>query len=563
MRFKLVIFIILLYPTIMKSQNASATLGNITSCAGENVLVPVDVTGFIDVGAMTIYISFDTNSCQFLSLQNINPEIPGSISVNSANGQVNVAYSYVIPFNIIEGKLFDLSFTFLGDSTSLPFLPGTEIANSNLEVIPLDTYPGSISTGLQIINQPDSVQSYPDNDVIFRVTSLGNPNYQWQENTGSGWTDLQNNSTYTGVDSDTLTVHDVSLDFNGYTYRCELSSGNCTAITDTALLEVALAFPAASLGFISSCPDNQVFEPLNVGDFFDVIEFTFNISFDTADLAFQDLANINPVLSVGDMSVAPMMIPPGISIHWTSTDPISISSDKLFDLKFDYSHQENVFAFEAGTEALNSFSNPINITLNNGIITQYSVPLITIQPQNDTVTEPQDAHFSLTASGVTGYQWQKSTDGGNSWTDLSDNPPYFNVHTSELTISPAVYSMNENRFSCRLQGINCISYSGTAILTVDTLTYISSNGTQASVLVYPVPCREVVMVELPDNSTYDLARIFDAQGKLQLSSTIDRNSSAKMGINVSSLPQGLYILSLEGTNEGKIITELKKIMKTN
>jgi hypothetical protein len=549
---------------IMKSQNATATLGNISSCAGENVLVPVDVTNFIDVGAMTIYISFDTNSSQFLSLQNINPAIPGSLSVNSSNGQVNIAYSYVIPFNIIEGKLFDLGFTFLGDSTSLPFLPGTEIANSNLEVIPLDTYPGSIYPGLQIITQPDSVQSYPDNDVIFRVTSLGNPNYQWQENSGSGWTDLQNNSTYSGVDNDTLTVHDVSIDFNGYTYRCELTSGNCSALTDTALLEVALAFPAASLGYVSSCPENQVMVPLNVGDFFDVIDFTFNISFDTADLDYLGLANINPILAPGNLVTTPLITPPGISIHWASTQPVTIASDKLFDLKFDYAYENNPLLFEDGTEVLNSFLNPIDVTLNNGIVTQNEIPLIIAQPHNDTVTEPQDAHFSLTASGVTGYQWQKSNDGGNSWTDLSDIPPYYNVHTSELTISPALYSMNEDMFSCRLQGDYCINYSDAAILTVDTLTYISSNGMNSSVLVYPVPCRDFVMVELPGNSSYDMIRIFDAQGKLHFSSVIDRNASGKkMGFDLSGLQEGIYFLGLQGINDGNIITDFKKIMKIN
>ncbi len=81
--------------------------------------------------------------------------------------------------------------------------------------------------------------------MIFRVTSLGIPDYQWQENTGSGWNDLQNNQIYSGVNNDTLTIYDVPLSFNGYTYRCLLSAGNCTVISDTALLEVALAFPGS------------------------------------------------------------------------------------------------------------------------------------------------------------------------------------------------------------------------------------------------------------------------------------------------------------------------------
>ncbi len=98
MRFKLAILILILQPIIMKSQNATATIGNITSCAGDTVLAPVDVTNFIDVGAMTIYIGYDTNAAEFLSLQNINSAIPGGISFNAVNGQLGIAYSNPNPF---------------------------------------------------------------------------------------------------------------------------------------------------------------------------------------------------------------------------------------------------------------------------------------------------------------------------------------------------------------------------------------------------------------------------------------------------------------------------------
>ena len=248
MRFNLAIILILIIPHVMKSQNATATLENELSCSGDTVLVAMDVTDFIDVAAMTIYVGYDTNQAEFLSLQNINPAITGFLSANAANGQVGIAYSSVNSFTLTSGKLFDLRFGFSGDSTLLPFNPGTEIANSNLELIPLDTYPGSISNGMSIIDQPDSVQAYPDNDVMFFVTATGNITYQWQENTGNGWNNLQNNSTYSGVNSDTLNIYDVPLSFDGFTYRCLLSAGNCSDTTQVALLEVAVAYPSALLG---------------------------------------------------------------------------------------------------------------------------------------------------------------------------------------------------------------------------------------------------------------------------------------------------------------------------
>jgi hypothetical protein len=564
MRIKIVILILLLQPVIMKSQNATATIGNITSCAGESVLVPFDVTDFNDVGAMTIYIGYDTNAAEFLSIQNINPDIPGSLSFNAMNGQVSIAYSYVTPFYITGEKLFDLSFSFLGDSTLLPFNPGTEIANSNLEIIPLDTYTGSISNSIQLINQPDSVQSYPDNDVTFKVTSLGSPNYQWQENTGSGWTDLQNNDVYSGVNTDSLTIYDVPLSFNGYIYRCELTADECTVISDVALLEVALAFPAATLGYISSCPENTILEPVLVGDFFDVIEFTFNISFDTTSLDFLQIENIHPGLIPGNLTVSPLLNPPGLVIHWNHTTPVSIISDKLFDLKFDYDSQSHVFAFEDGTVVLNSFSNPINITLNNGAITQYALPLITSQPQNDTVIELQVASFSVEASGTDNYLWLVSTDDGNSWTDLTNTPPYTNVNTPVLTISPAVYSMNEYQYACLLGNEFCTVFSTAALLVVDTLTYINIHEGKFTVQVYPVPFKDKIHLSLPDGSPYSQISIFNTDGIRLFSANIRQQlNQAEVELDLSSLSNGLFLLKLTGTLNGKTVTEQKKIIKTN
>jgi hypothetical protein len=564
MRIKLVIFIILLYPMLTKSQNATATLGNYTSCAGENVLVPMDVTDFNDVGAMTIYISYDTNSAEFISLININPAIPGFVSYNGSNGLISIAYSYTVPFYITGEKLFDLSFTFLGDSTLLSFLPGTEIANTILEVIPLDTFNGSIFNSIQIVNQPDSVQSYPNNDVIFRVTSLGNPEYQWQVNTGSGWNNLQNSSIYTGVNNDTLFINNVPLSFNGYLYRCELTADACVVISDTALLEVALAFPVASLGYISSCPGNELAEPLLAGDFFDVIEFTFNISFDTTSLTYLDLVNIHPDLQTGNLTVEPIVTPAGISVHWTDLTPVSITSGKLFDLMFSYEDMDHVFAFEAGTEVLNSFLNPIDITLNNGEITQYEIPVIISQPLNDSVTEPNEAHFETEASGTITYQWTLSTDGGASWTDLDNTPPYFNVNSSLLTINPAVFSMNGYQFACRLGSEQCSVTSVAASLFVDTLTFIGMPGEIQSINVYPVPFHDMLKISISGKSDYNTINIYDTRGTIVYSSGLNNpDHSDNLTLNLTGLHEGLFFLEMTGMHDGKLSKINKKILKIN
>ena len=564
MRFKLAIILTLLIPNIMKSQNATATIEDALSCSGDTTLVAVDVTNFIDVAAMTLFIGYDTNAAEFLSLQNVHPAVTGFLNTNATNGQVGIAYSSINPFNITSGKLFDLKFVFSGDSSYLPFENGTEIANSDLEIIPLDTFPGSISNGIVIIDQPDSVQAYPDNDVLFTVTTTGNVTYQWQENPGNGWFDLQNNSTYAGVDNDTLMVYDVALSFNGFLYRCLLTSGNCSDTSGIALLEVALAFPVATLGIVQSCPDMSVLEPLYVGDFFDVIEFTFNISYDTSNLEFQELSNLNPLLDPSDITVSIFNSPPGVSVHWEDPNPVSITSGKLFDLNFFYQGQNITLAFEDGTEVLNSFSNPINITLTDGHINQFELPVITQQPQDITVTEGDDAYFEVVATGASSYQWQVSINGGSTWTNLTNSPPYYNVTAQEMTISPVALGMNENLYACIIGNENCAVISDYAELTVDSLNSLGENiESIMDVIVRPNPFTDHLNLYNSINCSDLQIRIYNTNGLLVYSEMHQQNIPLEVGIDLSHLNNGLYLLKVTGKIQEKYINETKKIIKTN
>jgi hypothetical protein len=560
MRIRLIISIIILLPLFMKSQNATATLGNVASCVGANTLVPLVVTDFNNIGAMTIYISYDTNAAEFLSIQNINPAIPGSVTFNAYDGQVSIAYSCPTPFFISGESLFDLDFTYLGDSTSLTFNPGTEIADINLDIVPLDTYPGSISTSIQIIAQPDSVQSYPDHDVLFRVLSSGDINFQWQENTGTNWNNLQNSNTYQGVTNDTLIITDVPLSFNGNLYRCVLTAGNCSENTTPALLEVADAFPVATLGMVYSCPENQIQEPVFVGDFFDVIEFNFNITFDTTALAYIQLQNISSDLAAGILTVQPLSNLPGITIHWLNLSPISLTNAKLFDVEFSYHSQNQSINFTQGTFVINSSSNFIDITLNNGSVQQNPVPNITSQPVDETVMELEDAQFSIISDGTDEYRWMISTDAGNSWNYLDNTPPFFDVNTSDLTISPVDYSMNDDLFTCRLANADCAIVSESALLTVDTLTDISDGLINEGIFVYPLPFKNELHVNLDVNSTYNCGFIINLEGKICYT-LFNISGKKELTVDLSGLPQGMYILKLNGLKNENEINYQKPIIK--
>lgn len=548
---------------MIKSQNATATIEDALSCAGDTALVAVDVTDFIDVAAMSIFIGYDTNHVDFLSLKNIHPSITGNIFANATDGEIGIAYSSVTGFTINSGKLFDLEFNVFGDTSYLPFNEGTEIANSSLENIPVETFPGSISNGLVIIDQPDSVQAYPDTDVVFAIAVAGTPVLQWQENTGSGWTDLQNNSTYSGVNSDTLMIFDIPLSFNGNLYRCELTAGNCSSISDIALLEVATAYPAATLGYTLSCPEEQVNEPLYVGDFNDVIEFTFNISYNDNNLDFIGLENIHPDLMPGNLTTVPMS-PSGISIQWNHTSPVSIASGLLFNLIFDYSGNNNILAFESGSQALNSFSNAISLTLTDGQIVQYDVPQISQQPQNDTVNAGEDAQFQVIATDAITYQWMVSADSGLTWNYLDEAIPYYNTNSQALTISPASFSLNHHLYACIIESEHCQTNSDAAILTVDTLSSVAGLDNSFVLALHPNPFRDALWVS--SSVTFDkiIFSLYNLTGKLIWKTEIFSASGGNnIKVTLPDLSQGFYVAELTGISNGQSYREMKKIMKIN
>lgn len=55
--------------------------------------------------------------------------------------------------------------------------------------------------------------------------------YQWQVNTGSGFTNLSNNANYAGTGTGTLQINNAPSSWNGFQYRCVVDGNNSTVFT--------------------------------------------------------------------------------------------------------------------------------------------------------------------------------------------------------------------------------------------------------------------------------------------------------------------------------------------
>lgn len=88
---------------------------------------------------------------------------------------------------------------------------------------------------------PASISGQPTNAVAclgantsFTVTATGSGlSYQWRVNTGSGFTNIVNGGIYSGATSATLTLTNVAVGNNGYSYQCVVN--DCTTSNNATL----------------------------------------------------------------------------------------------------------------------------------------------------------------------------------------------------------------------------------------------------------------------------------------------------------------------------------------
>ena len=113
-----------------------------------------------------------------------------------------------------------------------------------------------------------------------------------------------------------------------------------------------------------------------------------------------------------------------------------------------------------------------SITSTHGELTVLRVINITTQPQSQGVIEGGTATFNIVASitsGVLGYQWQKSTNSGNSWSNI--NGANSATYTTPATVFPTTPS---EQFRCVLTNSNATTLtSDAATLTVNESEFVS------------------------------------------------------------------------------------------
>ncbi len=87
-----------------------------------------------------------------------------------------------------------------------------------------------------IVSQPSNQLVVSGSTAIFTVSASGGSTLQWQTNLGLGYQNLSNAGQYSGVNTLTLIVSNVSATNNNQTFRCVVGSGLCADTTNEVTL---------------------------------------------------------------------------------------------------------------------------------------------------------------------------------------------------------------------------------------------------------------------------------------------------------------------------------------
>jgi len=136
-----------------------------------------------------------------------------------------------------------------------------------------------VNAPVTITTQPISVSTTSTGTASYTVLATGTGNtYQWQQNSGSGFTNISNggtNPTYAGATSSVLTISNPPLSMSGYSYQCIVSNPCATVTTSgtsTITVTTALTCPYLISAVINSCDGcadegNNEFLVLNTGSY--------------------------------------------------------------------------------------------------------------------------------------------------------------------------------------------------------------------------------------------------------------------------------------------------------
>ncbi len=291
----------------------------------------------------------------------------------------------------------------------------------------------------EIITQPGDTTTCEMLNVAFTVDvgDTDTPFLQWEEFDGSDWNTLTDGGNYIGTHSTELKVFAVDSAMTGFRYRVRVQ-GECEPeeLSDEATLIVESA-PDIWVQPVDStiCEgDNAAFEIMATGT---TIDYFWQVD---EGGGFGDITDSDD----------------GVYAGWDS-DMLELTAP------------DRDFNFNKYRVRVEGACVPLAIS-NLAILYVQTPPEIQDQPSQDTICEFENATFTVDVTGQgLAYQWQESADGGNNWTDMTDEGLVIGSTSPSMTIFSVDRSYDGTMYQVVITGTCGLPVTSDAVLlTVET-----------------------------------------------------------------------------------------------
>jgi len=287
-----------------------------------------------------------------------------------------------------------------------------------------------VSSQAVVTSHPIDVVRQGGDDAEFNVIVTGESTvtYQWQvsDDDTVTWTDLENGSYYSGVNTTTLSLTAVTEDIDGFYYRLKVLTpslvcadpvySNAAKLTakddsDGDGIDNNFDLDSDNDGILNTVEDPTLdTDGDGTPDYLD-LDSDGDGCYDVVEAGYDD-PDGDGRPGTGD----PVIIP---GIGMVDAHPYGVTDEHDSD-------DNGVKDWQEAGGPLTSITNPSNVVSSQG--------------KSETFT------VSGTAVSPISYQWQTSEDNGTTWANILESVPYSGTDMATLTIDPISTTMNSNLF---------------------------------------------------------------------------------------------------------------------
>jgi hypothetical protein len=306
---------------------------------------------------------------------------------------------------------------------------------------------------------PTSTTINSGGNTSFISSATGNPvpTEQWQVSTDGGdtFSNITDGGVYSGTASATLSITGATTDMNGYEYRNLFTNGSNTATTTPSTLTV---------DFAPTITTNPTSSTINTGS-----STTFTVA-----AAGNPTPSVQWQVSTDGGNNFNNLTDGGI-YSGSATSTLTVTEATLTENGYEYRAIFSNTLFDAGE--------PTTATTAAATLTVTAAPVVGVNPTSATINAGGNTSFISSATGnpTPTEQWQVSTNGGATFSNITNGGVYSGATSPTMAITGATPAMNSYEYRDVFTNGNSTATTTPSTLTVDFAPTVTTNPTSGTV----------------------------------------------------------------------------------